>query len=100
MLKRFWLALAGLLILALFAAYVWPTRYRYESVPPFLVRIDRLSPEVRFLNLPDIASWGPEGWSLAVMPADPYLADHKADIEKMLREDNTRTEQSNSPPRK
>lgn len=60
-------ALLWLIVLALFAAYVWPTRWRYDHMTMdgniVLVRMDRFSDEADML-LPD------EGWVPVEAPVD------------------------------
>jgi len=41
-------------ILALFAIFVWPTRFRYEHIQnQVLVRIDRFTDEMSYLDMSD-----------------------------------------------
>ena len=41
-------------ILALFAIFVWPTRFRYEHIQnQILVRIDRFTDEMSYLDMSD-----------------------------------------------
>ena len=41
-------------ILALFAIFVWPTRFRYEDIQnQILVRIDRFTDEMSYLDMSD-----------------------------------------------
>lgn len=60
-------ALLWLIVLALFAVYVWPTRWRYDHMTMdgniVLVRTDRFSDEADML-LPD------DGWVPVATPVD------------------------------
>lgn len=50
---RRWLAVGTLLVVALLAVFVWPTRYRYDKVGDQFLRTDRVSGETARLT-----SWG------------------------------------------